>query len=131
MKRFPSLRARLVLAAALVMLLAGAVTAASAAVPCNATVQGTPGTDKRYTDHLDKVFRVEITSSADCGLVYVDLVTTESLFNGEQITTTRRDWRKVSGSASTVYMFTFPMALDSNLVNWQFKVNRCVVCGTE
>ena len=131
MKRSPSLRDRLVPAAALLMLLAGAVTAASAAVPCQGTVRGTPGSDKRYTDHLEKVFRVEMTSSAACGLVYVDFVTTESLFNGEQITTTRREWRKVSGSASTVYAFTFPMALDSNLVNWEFKFNRCVVCGTE
>ena len=117
--------------ASLAALLAAAGLPAPAAVPCQADVRATEGSERDFGDFKEKSFRVEISSSASCGKVYVDLIATERLFNGELIKTTNRDFRKVSGGASTTYDFRYKIAPDSTLLDWKFEVDRCIVCGTE
>jgi len=56
---------------------------------------------------------------------------TERLFNGEEITSPRRNWRKVTSESGRTAQVTYRMARDSNLVKWEVKLARCVVCGTE
>ena len=96
---------------------------------CDATVRATPGEDQIQDKFVYKVFGVEISTPEACAKVYVDLVTTERLFDGEEITTTSRGYRKVS--THTTYAVKYQIARDSTLTDWKFTVNRCVICGTE
>lgn len=103
---------------------------ALAATECTAEVQATPGSDQITDEAITKVYGVSVTTSESCAKVYVDVVVTERLFNGEEITSTRRGWRKVTNQNST-YKVNYRIARDSTLVDAKFKVARCVVCGTE
>lgn len=116
-------------AAVLVAMLVPAVL--HAAVECRGTVRGEYRGEETRGDVVEHTFLVDISSDADCGKVYFDLVITERLFNGEQITLTKREWRKVSRGVTTAYKVTHRTAKDSDLVRWEFKPSRCVVCGTE
>jgi hypothetical protein len=103
---------------------------AEAATDCKAEVRTRPGTDQVSDESVTKVFAVEIDTQEQCAKVYVDVVVTERLFNGEEITSTRRGSRKVTNHVST-HKVNFKIARDSTLVSSTFKVARCVVCGTE
>lgn len=118
------------------MVAAGTMIAGLAATPavaagtsCTATVRATQETDEVHDKYVYKVFSVEISTSESCAKVYVDLVTTERLFDGEEITTTSRGFRKVS--AHTTYKVKHQIAKDSSLLKWEFKVHSCLVCGAE
>lgn len=115
-------------AAGLILVLA---SSALAAVPCTANVRAKERTDQVFSTYKTKVYAVEIDTQQDCAKVYVDFTVTETLFNGEEITSTFRDWRKATGGLTTTYMVNHRIALDSKVTDWNFKVNRCVVCGTE
>lgn len=108
-------------------LLAPAVPAKAA--ECSADVRADLARDQSMDNSIEKVFAVEIDTREDCAVVYVDFVATERLFNGEEITVTRRGSRKVT--THTTYKVDYRIDRDSTLVDWQFKVARCVVCGTE
>jgi len=102
-----------------------------AAVECRATVRGEYRGKETLGDIVEHTFLVDISSDADCGKVYFDLVITERLFNGEEITLTKRDWRKANRGGTVAYKVTHRTAKDSDLVRWEFKAARCVVCGSE
>lgn len=114
------------LVAAAIAILAPSVPAA---VECSADVRATLARDNVLSDVVEKVFAVEIDTKVDCAKVYVDLTVTEQLFNGEEITTTSRGWRKVT--THSTYKVNHRIAKDSTLSDWKFQVARCVVCGTE
>lgn len=103
---------------------------ALAATECEAAVRATAKSDQVSDVAVTKVFAVEVDTQEACAKVYVDVVVTERLFDGEEITSTRRGWRKVTNNTST-YRVDYRIARDSTLTNWTFKVARCVVCGTE
>jgi hypothetical protein len=103
---------------------------ARAATECTAEVRATAKSDQTFSDSILKVFAVEVDTQEDCAKVYADLIVTERLFNGEEITSTHRGWRKVSSHTST-YKVNYRIAGDSTVTDWKFKVARCVVCGTE
>ena len=100
------------------------------ATECTADVRSTPGVDQITDEVVTKVFLVEVDTQEACATVYVDATITERLFDGEEITSTRRGSRKVSNHASTQKV-NLRIARDSTLVSTSFKVARCVVCGTE
>jgi len=103
---------------------------ARAATECQAQVRATAKSDQVSDELITKVFAVEVDTQEACAKVYGDLIVTERLFNGEEITSTHRGWRKVSNHTST-YKVNYRIAKDSTLTDWKFKVSRCVVCGTE
>jgi len=116
------------------------VLAVAAAIPalapttqakeCQANVRATAKSDQVTDEAIIKVWAVEADTQEDCAKVYADLITTERLFNGEEITSTHRGWRKVDSHTST-YKVNYRIDRDSTLVDWKFKVAKCVVCGTE
>jgi peptide methionine sulfoxide reductase MsrB len=89
-----------------------------------------PRADQVTDEAIIKVFAVEVDTKEACAKVYVDAVTTERLFDGEEITSTHRGWRKVANHTSS-YKVNYRIAKDTTLVDAKFKVARCVVCGTE
>ena len=97
---------------------------------CTAQVRATPRADQISDEAITKVWAVEVDTQASCAKVYVDVVVTERLFDGEVITSTRRGWRKVSNHTST-HKVNYRIARDSTLTDWKFNVASCVVCGTE
>ena len=115
-------------AAAAILMLA---TSAPAATPCDADVRVTAKSDQTFSDSILKVWAVEADTQAACAQVYVDVTVTERLFNGEEITSTRRGSRKVTGGTTTTFKVNYRIAPDSTLTDWKFKVARCAVCGTE
>lgn len=123
--------ARAVCITACLVTLLGAPPAKAEPVACQADVRGEFRRDEVYDQYVDKVFVVNITSSEACAKVYFDLVTTERLFNGEVITSTHREWRKVTAEPSKASPVKYRIARDSSLVKWEIKLSRCVVCGTE
>jgi len=125
MRPFRIVRAFVFLAA-----LPALVSAAQAATECKAEVRATPRSDQISDEAITKVFAVEVDTQEACAKVYVDVVVTERLFDGEEITSTRRGSRKVTNHTST-HKVNYRIARDNTLTDWQFKVSRCVVCGTE
>jgi hypothetical protein len=115
------------------VLLAVGMMALAPSVPvakeCSADVRARLTREEIRDEVKETFFAVEIDTKGTCAKVYVDFTSTERLFNGEEITTTRRGWRKVT--SSTTYGVSYRIAKDSELVNWKFSVARCVVCGTE
>ena len=120
---------RRVLACAMVALPALA-PCALAGTPCTANVNARAASDQTTSTSTIKVFAVDVDADVDCAKVYVDVTTTERLFTGEEITSTRRGSRKVSAKGTT-YKVNLRIAPDSSLTDWKFKVASCVVCGTE
>lgn len=104
---------------------------ARAAEGCTAEVRAAARPDEIAADHIKKLFKIEIDSRQDCAKVYIDATFTERLFNGEEITLTKRDWQKVSGGLTTTYRYEHRIAPDSTLVSFDFKVSRCVLCGSD
>jgi len=100
------------------------------ATECEANVRATAKSDQVTDEAIIKVWAVEADTQEDCAKVYADLITTERLFNGEEITSTHRGWRKVDSHTST-YKVNYRIAKDSTLTSWEFKLAKCVVCGTE
>jgi hypothetical protein len=115
-----------VLVAVALAVLTPSVTAAK---ECRADVRARLTREDTQEEVSLKTFAVEIDTQETCAKVYVDFTATERLFNGEEITTTRRGYRKVTGPAT--YVVTYRIERDSDLVNWKFTVAQCVVCGTE
>jgi hypothetical protein len=103
---------------------------ARAATTCQAEVRATAKSDQISDEAITKVWAVEIDTQESCAIVYVDAVVTERLFDGEEITSTRRGSRKVSNHTST-HKVNYRIARDSKLTDAKFTVARCVVCGTE
>ncbi len=114
------------LVAAVPMLAASVAVAAD----CNAEVRPTAKSDQIFADSILKVWAVDVDTQEDCAKVYVDLIVTERLFDGEEITSTGRGWRKVS-THSTTYKVNYRIAKDSTILDWKFKVASCVPCGSE
>jgi len=100
------------------------------AASCQANVRATAKSDQVTDEAIIKVWAVEADTQEQCAKVYVDLITTERLFDGEEITSTHRGWRKVDSQHGT-YKVNYRIAKDSTLTNWEFKLAKCVVCGTE
>jgi len=100
-------------------------------VACEADVRGEFRRDQLYDDYIDKYFVITVTSPADCAKVYFDFITTERLFNGEEITSTRREWRKSTAEPSKASPLKYRIARDSTLVKWEVKLAGCVLCGTD
>ncbi len=100
-----------------------------AATDCSADVRARQTRQEMRDEVKATTFAVEIDTKEACAKVYVDFTSTERLFDGEEITTTRRGWRKVS--TSTTYGVTYDIARDSDLLSWKFSVARCTPCGTE
>jgi len=122
---------RLRIVPAVVLLAVASMLAPSvSAAECQAEIRATPRTDQESNEAFTKVWAVEIDTQADCATVYGDLVVTERLFNGEEITSTHRGLRKVTNHNST-YKVNYRIAKDSTLTDWKFKVSRCVPCGSE
>ena len=96
---------------------------------CSAEVRARLTRDEVREEVRAMTFMVDVDTREDCAKVYVDFTSTERLFDGEEITTTRRGWRKATGSIT--YKVDYPFAKDSTVVDWKFKVASCVVCGTE
>jgi hypothetical protein len=109
--------------------LAAEAPSAPAATECRADVRARLAREEIRDQVKDIVFTVEIDTKETCAKVYVDFTATERLFDGEEITTTHRGWRKVTGPVT--YGASHHVARDSDLVDWKFSVSRCVVCGTE
>jgi hypothetical protein len=109
--------------------LAAEAPSAPAATNCSADVRARLAREEIREEVKETTFAVEIDTQATCAKVYVDFTSTERLFDGEEITTTRRGWRKVAGPST--YKVDYPIARDSDLVDWKFSVSRCVPCGTE
>jgi len=122
---------KIVVGAAVAGVLVLAPSARAAATPCQADVRATAMSDQPTSNRVLKVWAVEIDTEAACAKVYVDLTLTETLFNGEEITSTRRGWRTVNAGTTATYKVNYPIASDSSVTDWKFKVARCVVCGTE
>jgi len=100
------------------------------ATSCQANVRPTVKSDQVTDEAIIKVWAVEADTQEQCAKVYVDLITTERLFDGEEITSTHRGWRKVDNHTAT-YKVNYRIAKDSTLTHWEFKVAKCAVCGTE
>lgn len=116
--------------AALGVGLALAAPAARAADACEAQLNPKEATDQVTDEAITKVYAVEVSTNVDCAKVYVDFVVTERLFNGEEITSKHRGWRKIS-TDGTIYKANYRIAKDTTITDWKFQVVRCVVCGTE
>jgi hypothetical protein len=110
--------------------IAAAAPSPRAATECKAEVRATEKSDEVTDEAITKVFAVEVDTDVDCAKVYVDFTVTERLFNGEEITSKHRGWRKIS-SDGTQYKADYRIARDSTVQDWKFEVARCVVCGTE
>jgi hypothetical protein len=110
---------------------AGTFKALAAPIGCEAEVRGEFRRDQLYDDYIDKYFLINVTSPADCAKVYFDFITTEQLFNGETITSTRREWRKTTAEPSKASALKYRIARDSTLVKWEVKLADCVLCGTD
>jgi len=121
---------RIVPTLALVAAIAWLTSFTRAATECKADVRATPRSDQSSDEAITKVWAVEVDTQESCAKVYVDAVVTERLFDGEEITSTHRGWRKVTNHTST-YKVNYRIARDSTLTASTFKVSRCVVCGTE
>jgi hypothetical protein len=119
---------RTAIACALVAL--PALAPCARAAPCTANVHARVASDQTTSTSSIKVFAVDVDTDADCAKVYVDATVTERLFNGEEITSTKRGSRKVSAK-STTFKVNLRIAPDSTLTDWKFQVASCVVCGTE
>jgi hypothetical protein len=117
-------------ALALLAAICAAAPVSRAATDCTADVTAKEGIDQVTDEAVIKVFAVEASTREACAKVYVDFVVTERLFNGEEITSTHRGWRKVT-SDGTLYKVNYRIARDTTITNWEFKVAKCVVCGTE
>ena len=117
-------------ALAAVVVISAPVSSARAATACKADVRATAKSDMVSDVAITKVFAVEVDTQEACAKVDVDLVVKERLFDGEEISSTRRLSFKASNQAST-HKVNHLIARDSTLVDWKFKVSRCVVCGTE
>jgi len=100
------------------------------AADCTADIRATPRADQESNEAITKVWAVEVDTQEACAKVYGDLIVTERLFDGEEITSTHRGWRKVSNHTST-YKVNYRIAKDTTLIDWKFKVARCVPCGAE
>ena len=126
-----SFRRRIAWTAALLSLalLVLAAPARSQSSSCDANVVGNYRTEEVYDEHKDKIFSVQISSPSPCARVTFDLVTTERLFNGEEIKMTTSDVKKVTAGAESAFKVKFRMANDSELVDWQIKFRSCSVCG--
>jgi hypothetical protein len=122
-------RARLACAAT-VLAAAAAGPARAVPTPCTASISATERGDQTTSEATIKVWGVNIDAPGPCSKVYFDLVVTERLFDGEEITSTVRSSRDVTGQTTT-YKVTYRIAPDTKLVDSKFKVARCVVCGTE
>jgi hypothetical protein len=114
----------------IVLAAAFAILATPALGDCTADVRATPRTDQITDEAIIKVWAVEVDTQEDCATVYGDLIVTERLFDGEEITSTHRGSRKVS-SHGTTYKINYRIAKDSTLTKWEFKVSRCVPCGAK
>jgi hypothetical protein len=125
MKPFRIVPAFVVMAAVLAL-----APSSQAATECKADVRATPRSDQSSDEAITKVWAVEVDTQESCAKVYVDVVVTERLFDGEEITSTHRGSRKVTNHTST-YKVNYRIARDSTLTASTFKVSRCVVCGTE
>ena len=100
-------------------------------VRCEATVQGDRRVEEVYDNYRDQVFAVQISTRQDaCAKVSFDLVVTETLFDGEEITSTQSEWRKVQPGQEPAFKLKFRMARDSSLVHWEIKYRSCEVCAT-
>ncbi len=97
--------------------------------PCQADVRGRFLRDEVFDVWKNAVFGVEISSPAPCAKVSFDLITTERLFNGEQIKTTSPMFRKVTAGGTSSFKVSFKMAKDSDLVDSKVEFRRCDVCG--
>jgi len=100
-----------------------------AATECSANVRARLTREETRDVVKETFFAVEIDTTEACAKVYVDFTSTERLFDGEEIKTTQRGWRKVT--TDTTYGVSYKIAKDSDLIDWKFSVARCVVCGTE
>jgi hypothetical protein len=96
---------------------------------CEANVQGSYRTEELFERSKDKIFAVQISTPAPCARVFFDLVTTERLFDGEEIRTTTPNWRKVTAGAEAGFKVRFSMARDTELVDWKIQYKSCEVCG--
>jgi hypothetical protein len=101
-----------------------------AATPCDAAVRATPREDQVTSETRIKVWGVNLDTKVECAKVYFDVIVTERLFDGEEITVTDRTWRKSSTLGET-FKVDHTIAKDSTVTDWKIKVVRCVVCGTE
>ena len=115
---------------AVVVVIAALVSSARAATACKADVRATAKSDMVSDVAITKVFAVDVDTHEACAKVDVDLVVKERLFDGEEISSTRRLSFKASNQTST-HKVNHRIARDSTLVDWKFNVSRCVVCGTE
>jgi hypothetical protein len=105
------------------------VPSVRAATECKADVRARLTREEVRDSIAEKTFAVEIDTKEACATVYVDFTATERLFDGEEITVTKRGYRKVTGPST--YKADHRIARDSELLDWKFSVARCVVCGTE
>jgi hypothetical protein len=117
------------LAGLAVLTLAVLLPANALAKECEATVSAKPTTDEVHDNYIYKVFMVDLKTTEACAKIYVDFRAKERLFNGEVIETTKRGYRK--RTIGGTYKVKYRIERDSKLLDWEFKVNRCVVCGTE
>jgi hypothetical protein len=120
-----------IFAGAAMAAVAASAPPAHAATPCTATVHATAKSDQTLSNQTVKVWAVQADTTEACAKVYVDLKVTERLFDGEEITSTHRGFRKVTGGISTTYKVDYKIARDTTLTDWSFTVVSCVVCGTE
>ena len=109
--------------------LAAQAPSAPAATACGADVRARLTREEIRDEVKETTFAVELDTKEACAKVYVDFTSTERLFNGEEIKTTQRGWRKTTGPVT--YKVSHRIARDSDLTDWKFSVSRCVVCGTE
>ena len=118
-----------IVALALLALGAAAAPAALAADGCDAEVRATPRPDQTTDEAVTKVFAVVVSTRETCAEVVVDFTATEQLFNGEDITITRRGSRKIT-SPDSAQRVELRIARDSKLVDSKFEVVRCTPCLT-
>lgn len=111
-----------------------AVAAAALSVPvfvaaggCTAQVRAQVDRDDIHSNVRQMSFAVDLETPEDCANVQVDFVSTERLFNGEEITSTLRGAVTVRTWKS--YKATYEFDKDSEVVDWRFEVARCAVCG--
>src|SRR5262245_1912862 len=116
---------RFVTALSLIVMAVAAVPSIRAEQTCSASVRAIPRADQITDEAIIKVWAVEVDTHEACAKVYVDAVMTERLFNGEEIKSTRRGWRKVSNHTST-YKVNYRIEKDSTLVSSEFKLSKCV-----
>lgn len=96
---------------------------------CAADVTSSYRTEEVFDNRKDKIFVVQISTPAPCAMVSFDLVTTERLFNGEEIAMTSTNSRKITAGAESTFKVRFAMAKDSELVDWKIQYRSCTACG--